>query len=276
MASASPRGLPHPNAVAGHLASIATARTARPTRDCASTQASGINRGGQRARDGKPFDTTSSTNSKKYSVIVEASQSPPGEQHFALCDVRVVRGVVGPPHDCTTVAIVTSAMVLLRRSNAPRLCQSLARMTLGGAIEVVFDVQTPHEPTAFSASIGKMLDRLGLSTEQVVTKSDSGEVYSIGFHSTAGVRNSSILTDGSREAMDFDISISKSQNALAVYAKISPMVCRQASGNLVDYHPPSDAQKAVYANVLNNLVEDAIGSSCKQFSRTDSKKLICN
>ena len=167
-------------------------------------------------------------------------------------------------------------MVLLRASGRSSYCETAASFTLGGAIELKFDVETPLSATDLSASVSKMLvDQLGLTTEQVVTKADDGKVTSVSFRSTAALRNSEILKNGWREALDFDLNISVNNKELDIYGKASPLVCRQAAGVLTAYHGPDDAQRKTYALTLNGLVEKAISNSCKQFSKVDDRRLVC-
>lgn len=211
-------------------------------------------------------------------IVVEASESPPNEQHLALCEVRVVGDAVGPPKDCATVAIITPTVTLLRRGATSRsvMCLASASFRLGGAIDISFEVQTKLKLSAFSDSFARMLkDDLGLITEQQSDIGERGELRAISFRSTAPLRDSPILKNGWRESLDFDLRLNLLSDKIGIQATTKPLVCRQASGQAVDYHGPTDAQKATYAMVLNDHVSRAIARSCKKFSPIDAKTVSC-
>src|SRR5712664_4236825 len=93
-------------------------------------------------------------------IVVETLESKPDEQHLALCSVRAIKGAQGPPDNCTTVAIVTPTLTLLRAELIESWnfgCLTSATFRLSGAIDVTFEVQTQLDPTKFSDSIYRTL-----------------------------------------------------------------------------------------------------------------------
>jgi hypothetical protein len=224
----------------------------------------------ERAKTGRPFNG--------HLIVAEAAESLPQEQHLALCEVRVINGTVGPPHDCATVAIVTPTVTLLRRgtTSISYSCETAASIRLGGSIDLDFNIQTKLDASAFSDSLAQMLRaELGFSIEQHVTKAGDGKTSLVSFKSTAPLRDSSILKGGWRESLDFDLYLSAEVGGVSVHGNTTPMVCRQASGQLIDYHGPDDAQKATYAKVLNDSLNTAITRACASFSQTDDKTIVC-
>jgi hypothetical protein len=222
------------------------------------------------AESGKPLNN--------HFQIVEASESRPGEQHLALCEVRVINGDPGPPHNCATVAIITPTKTLLRMGVAPwplPMCVAAATFRTSGAIDINFQIRTDLDASAFSDSLARMLkDDLGFATEQV-DRTEAGRIVGVSFRSTAALRDSPILQGGWREALDFDLSVSPEHGNIAVHGYTDPKVCRQASGQLIDYHGPDDKQKATYATVLNESVKRAITRVCRQVTKVDDRTIEC-
>ena len=120
------------------------------------------------AANGLPFGNLAD---HRQHVVVEAAESPRGEQHLALCEVTVANGVSGPPDICATVAIVTSQITLLRSEiltdSLNVVCPSAAVVRLDSkTIDIVFDVETSLGPSIFVDSFSRMLKNdLALSTE---------------------------------------------------------------------------------------------------------------
>ena len=117
-------------------------------------------------------------------------------------------------------------------------------------------------------------EELSLVTEQDVRK-NQGTISAISFRSTAPLRDSPILKNGWRESFDFDLHLYPESDKIRVYATTKPLVCRQASGQAIDYYGPTDAQKSTYAAVLNEHVNRAITRACQQFTQVDSKIIKC-
>ena len=254
----------------------------------------------EHAKSEKPFLVNDD-----YFQIVEAVESPPLEQHLALCPVIVINGNVGPPLGCVTVAIISPTVTLLRadlspdlanrsaplhlvgvfrqpvrgrtmcyieRSTGRKVCQQPVQATfrISGLIDINFLVHTDLSPSVISDSIARMLkEDLGFSDDQierdVSEDNETNKIYEVSFRSTAPLRESTILKGGWREALDLDININASDTkTIGVHGMTSPMVCRQASGQLIDYHAPNDAQRATYATELNRNLGRAIMRACNQ------------
>ena len=212
--------------------------------------------------------------------IVEVISSLSNEQHLALCIVRRVGDVFGPPSYCTTVAILTPTKTLLRvelDSLSNRQCLAGASSRLGGTIDIDFEIDTSLAIDKFSSSFSRLLkEELGFYIDQKVFKSETGTIASIEFRSTSGLRESPILQGGWREALDLDLSIRiVDAGRISVWAAVNPKVVRTAAGALTEYHGPDDAQKTAYAAFLNGHVNTAITRVCQTFTQTDDKNIVC-
>jgi hypothetical protein len=219
------------------------------------------------AASGKPFG---------HGILVEAAESRSGEQHLALCDVRVIRGTIGPPDRCATVAIITKDITLLRAgAHGTVMCLASASIRLGGSIDIRFSVQTKRTLSDFSDSFSEMLSNdLHMVTEQN-SENYHGQIDSISFRSTAPLRDSPILKGGWRESLDFDVSLSRRSDGFDVYGTAKPLVCPTASGQSVDYHGLTDAQRQAYATALDRYVNGAIIRSCPKAKQIDAKQILC-
>lgn len=211
--------------------------------------------------------------------IVEARDSPPQEQRFALCKVRVIGAAHGPPTNCVTVAIVTPSRTLVRAEHSEGTggCYVSASFRPGGSIDVSFDIQTAFPGERFQDAMGQMLRQtLGLVTEMEKTVSADGSVYSARFRATSGLRNSPILQGGWRESVDLDLWLNaRGTGNVSVIGTLKPMVCRQASGRITDYHGPDDAQRATYASVVSQHISEAIKSVCSSATAPDDFTILC-
>ncbi|MFL9829093.1 hypothetical protein, partial [Rhodoplanes sp. SY1] len=229
------------------------------------------------AETGRPFGE-----GRNRHVVVEAAESPPGEQHLALCSVRVIAGTVGPPQDCATVAILRPDVTLLR-SDVKRweseslMCRVSATFRLDGVtIDFGFVVDTGHGPEAFATPLGKLLrEEFGFATEMQVERSEDGKVTAVSFVAATAPRDSLILAGGWRESLNFDLRILRQGRGVGVSGTTRPMVCRQASGRLVDYSAPDDVQRSTYATVINDKIVRAITTACAEVTRVDDKNLVC-
>jgi hypothetical protein len=214
-------------------------------------------------------------------VVVEASESRPGEQHLALCDIRVTKDVAGPPENCVTVAIISSNVTLFRSrlvlDNFNSSCNSSATFRLDGStIDIVFDVATRLDPSAFVNPLSRLLNEdLGFSTVLESTKDKDGRITSIYFQSSAGLRGSMILSQEWRESLNFDLWVSRSDTGVSVRGTTRPLVNRLASAHQVEYNPPNDAQRAAYARAFNTKIHDAIARACTSITQVDDRNIVC-
>jgi hypothetical protein len=147
---------------------------------------------------------------------------------------------------------------------------------LGGTIDIDFDVETKIEAKTLSDSLVRMLrDELGMIAEQDSQKATEETFAVVEVRATAPLRDSKILKGGWRESLDFDLSVIKNNNKIAVHGIARPMVARQATGNLIEYRGPDDSQRATYAVALNKYIHDAIIRACAQSSEVDDKTITC-
>jgi hypothetical protein len=225
----------------------------------------------QHAATGRPFMRTGIF----PDVIVEASNSTSDEQHIALCFTQVIKDVAGPPEDCRTVAIITLKMTLLRIG--PGNCPSKIEIRLdGNTIDIVFDVETQRDPSAFINPLIRLLnDDLKLSTELGTTKAKDGTIISFWLLSTSGLRDSTILQPGWRDTFNFDIAVSRDGKGVNVHGSTRPLVSRTASGQRHELNPPNADQRTTYAITLNKKIHDAIAQACSNVTEVDDKHLIC-
>src|SRR5262249_42324465 len=186
----------------------------------------------------------------------------------------------GPPRDCATVAIVTPALTLLRVEASDEDCraQSYATETLrqSGSIDIHFTIQTSKDVTSFSESVGRMLrEELGLQTSVLTMQhQNTGEVILTVLASTVGLRDSTILNGGWREALDFGVTLAKtSGGTISVSGTPGPMVCRQATGQIIDYHGLDGAQTTSYASVLTKDLKHALTRVCSRFTEVNDTTL---
>jgi hypothetical protein len=220
------------------------------------------------------------TNGKPYNgrMIVEASEAPADERHLALCDVSQVKGIAGgPPRGCVTVAIITPYLTLLRGGGRPSFgCFASASGRLdSGLIDIKYKVQTKLGIVKFRDSLQRMLSEdLGLTVDSDVVEKD-GSISVIFLRSNAPLRESKILKGGWRESLAFDLNISNEGEYLEIRGAIAPMICRTASGNLVNYQVPDDAQRGVYARSLDSLVGVALTKVCSNYRTIDAGTIAC-
>jgi hypothetical protein len=220
-----------------------------------------------RARYGRPFNGF---------VIAESDESTDSEQHLALCSVSMVGEAVGPPRDCTTVAIITATETWLRGGSRNVLCKVGATYRNSGAIDITFDVRTKIDSLVMSNALMETLKaNFDLSVEREVIRELDGRVHSIFLKSVGSLRNSKILQKGWREALDFDLIITPTTQQIAIRGVARALVCRQALGSIVHYTGLDDAQRATYGSALDSGVNTAIRSVCKSYEQLDAKTIIC-
>jgi hypothetical protein len=225
------------------------------------------------AQSGRLFNT--------HYQVVQAAGSTAGEQHLALCSVRAVKGVIGLPYECITVAIVTPTGTWLRGGAVPSgemICTTAAYIRLTGAIDIRFEVDSKLGIQKFSDGIVKMLTgKLGLAAEADPERDERGQLISIAITSSAGLRNSKILPPGWREAIDFDVNVeNESKNQIEIRGTAHALVSRTAVSDLDEYQGLSDAQRTTYANALNGDIKGAISAQCSNFVQKDDKSVVCN
>lgn len=210
-------------------------------------------------------------------IIVQEKDSSQEELHLALCRVQEVRGTIGPPKECVTVAVITPGVQWLRtRAISHEFCYASASFRYSGAIDIEFQINTALGPLKISEEILRMLrDELNLSAERHVTQYRTGSVNSVYIAASGGLRNSQILGGGWREALDFDIFINSSDDGVDLRGTAHAMVSRQALGSVVEYQGLSDVQRVTYAKTLESSVVDAIKKSCNKFTKVDSARIMC-
>ncbi|MDR3469924.1 MAG: hypothetical protein P4M07_28685 [Xanthobacteraceae bacterium] len=209
--------------------------------------------------------------------IVEILQPNGNEHHYAFCKVKQVKGSEGPPFDCETMAIVTPAKTLIRAAHDLKMCEVSAFFALDGAsIEISFKVITGIDGMKFVASLSDMLkDGLDLSYEQSSVRDADGKLSSASFSAIAPIRESKILAGGLRESFDLDLWMERETGGFSIRGHTKPMICRTASGNIVEYHGLNDGQKQQYATTLNRAISSAIAKACSSFTQIDDGTLSC-
>jgi len=201
-------------------------------------------------------------------VVIGTLDSTVQETHLALCAVTSVRGNAGPPRGCVTVAIITPETTWVRGGYSNGFCNAMAEIRPTGAIDLLFEVVTPKGADAFSPALTKMMADMGLAFEL-----QAGTKDSLRLRSAAGLRNSTVLQAGWREAVDFDIDLDRAGDRILVSGVAHVMVCRQALGSLDQYQGLDDAQRAVFAKTYDSNVRAALKSSCKSVIERDVKSL---
>lgn len=211
-------------------------------------------------------------------MLVEALESRPGEQHIALCNVREINGVLGPPQNCTTVAIVTPYQTILRsQTGGITFCETDAKIRIGGTIDFEFVVHTKNSPEKLVESLRTLLSKeLEFATTEYIVRSDDGNISSVNFRSTSALRESKILQSGWRESVDFDLNLYVHDDRLEVHASTKPLICRQASGSQVEYHGPDDSQRQRYATVIDGKIKEYVIKACSSYKQDDAKVIYCN
>lgn len=141
-----------------------------------------------------------------------------------------------------------------------------------------FEVTTARKVTDFSTQLQKKLALdLSLSVEADETISSDGHVNSVTLRSTAPLRDSKILTGGWRESFNFDVSLhAAADGKVRIRGATQPLVCRQALGNVRDFHGLDEAQRSLYASALDGFVEAAISSTCTSFRKIDASRVTCD
>jgi hypothetical protein len=222
----------------------------------------------ERLGSGKPMNGT---------ALVLATESKPGEQHIAKCHVSTVKGMSGPPSDCTTVAIATESHTWVRTAYPSSGCLLAATYRLSGAIDIRFNVRTPHGAATFAKPILKTLETtFGLSAVTDASTAQSKGFDGLMIRSAAPIRDSRILSGGWREALDLDVEVIAEAEEIKVSATAHILVSRQAVGQLTDYSGLTDAQRSTYATVFDDALRSAIISACKSPQKLDSENIVCD
>ena len=141
--------------------------------------------------------------------VVELLRSTPRERHFALCEVRSIRGLEGPPRYCVTMAIETPQDTFIQIVQPNVMCDAVASVQLDGAtLKIEFEIITKKALSSFTAQIGKMLrDDLQLEFQQTGPDPGSSETRHVSFEAFAPIRDSKILGGGMRESFNLDVGI---------------------------------------------------------------------
>lgn len=228
------------------------------------------------AKSGEPF------NGK---IIAEADNSTDTEQHLVLCEIQQVSEARGPPRNCETVAIITSTETWLRSSRG----DSIECLRSGGfrgynGINIFLNIQTRKinllELT--KAILNTLQNELDLSAEQIdKDRYTTGDIASVYIESSGTLRDSKILNGGWRESLDFNIYIhmtpgTDGSKSYDIHGIAHVLVCRQALGNIVDYHGLDDGQRMTYATILDSRIHSSIQSICQNYRAHDSKTIVCD
>ena len=207
---------------------------------------------------------------------VESENSTPIERRFALCRVRSIHGQNGPPIDCATVAIFSTHGTWIRtKVDSLEICLASSNYRPSGAIQIEFAVDTEASPSQIAASIAHVLqDEFKLAVEASDVSSNEKTDYAY-LRSTAGLRDSRILSSGWREALDVDVTIWRRGKTLEVKGVVHALVSRQAVGTLIHYTGLDDSQRAKYSSTIEASIESGIRLACNEFTRLDAKRLRC-
>ena len=212
-------------------------------------------------------------------IVEAATDRRPGEQHLAVCGVRKVNGVSGPPLACQTVAIISREGTWLR-GGGEEVGKISASYRTSGAIEIKYEVDTTNVngPEVFATSLKELLiSDLGLSVDMRVSRAFDGRPVSASLDGTAPLRESKILKSGWRESFDFDVRIdSIYRKTVFIKGTLRALVCRQALGSLVAYTGLDDAQRSLYASTLDEKVGADIKSACSGYVKHDAKRISCD
>jgi hypothetical protein len=220
-------------------------------------------------------------------VVVQASESIPAEEHLAICDVVMVDGVAGPPRDCATVAIITPDGSWLRGSATVRVrtptydyyigqtCLYSYTIRVSGAINIDFEIVTNQHAADFSSALVNALqNELQLKTQ--VRTAENGD-FSI--TSVAGLRFSRVLPGKWWETVDFDLQVGKSSDKKQATLYVSGVAHVLASpdnlANISQLNGLNNAQTKSYADKLDDEVNNAIKHACKHVVSEDAKTIVC-
>ena len=245
--------------------------------------------GGRKSEDLQAFLKSANSSvrmgGEERNVYMEDASAGDGVQQIDLCYRKIIFSLVGPPQLCTPIALITPIGSFLRgeveltwsAAQGGDLASSQETMsasfrTFGGAsIDISFDIAT-GEP------VGKFVDvtKSGLTRMGMVFDIDDSEKDFILIKSASEIRNSVWLKDGSREAIDLDIVITKGSDDMVRFrASARPVVADFNSGNLAAYHVPSDVQQQVYAREFDGAFLADLSSACLSVTVIDSGKLKC-
>lgn len=207
---------------------------------------------------------------------IEMVDAPEGERHFALCEATKIKGTVGPPRDCVTVAIIRQETTLVRMVNSGNWCYMSSYERSSGGIDVYYEIKANASIEPFANSVlASLKDELKMAAEMDFQKDTNKRVIYAGLRSTTALRESFILNNGWRETFDFDVNLRAEDGIIKVRAHAQPLVCRTASGNLIDYRAPNDAQRGAYATALNQRIGDALLRACTSGRLVDDKTIEC-
>ncbi|MER8650962.1 hypothetical protein [Mesorhizobium sp. M0586] len=214
-------------------------------------------------------------------ILVEASDSPPNETHFASCSVSTVDGRSGPPHECVTVAVVTANRVYRRTSgrdgkssnNYINLCNVSASFSPSGRIDIEYNIVTQKSIVGFADAVQTLLvDDFALAVSR---REVSNNIPYIDIRSTSGLRDSTILPTW-REALDLDVNIAQTEdNSIQLRASTNPLICKTASSKIFEYRGLDDGQRDAYATVFNSRIKRAIVAACGQVTSADDHTIVC-
>jgi hypothetical protein len=225
-------------------------------------------------------------------VVVELLRKTKGsqDQYLGICEISHIDQAYGPLKSCRQIAVIRDNIFFIKATLKGDLyCSASTTIRVGGGtINVDFEVKTKIPLVQFVESINLMLkEELGFSTEVIGPNGTDVPLWSSGrmpvnfdepriIRSTAALRESRILEPTWREAIDLDIVVSKPVDSVVrISGSMFPLVFRQASANRIDYHPPSDAQKGIYASAIDGRIAAAIKRICGRVSQIDSKNIIC-
>lgn len=211
-------------------------------------------------------------------IYVRASGTPANEHHIAACRSYMVRGLIGPPYSCSTVAIFTDGKAYLRRQSADtEACSVSYSSRPSGAIDIRFYLKTQKAPIVIGKSLKNLLrGHLALSVRQREAPSHERSNRSVQLIGTSGIRNSVVLASGWREVIDVRVNVEPRQGDVQVRATVHVMVSRQAVANLNQYIGLSDAQRSEYAKTMDSLISQALRDACAQAHKVDDYIIKCS
>jgi len=223
----------------------------------------------ERLASGEPFDLQRQIHAKQ---IVEADMSTSSQRNIALCEVFVIDGTIGPPRSCEVVAMATEQATLVRTYYPGLPCNAGNIINKSGSIIIEFKVYSDLDFDYFPNTLSRMLrEELKMSVRRRKLGSEAVRLFS-----TTGLRESLIVEPKWREAFDFEIFVMKDgPGVVSVSGTTNPIVSRQASGSLVNYHGLDDALRNRYATAFDNLVKEALIRSCSEYTLPDDRTIEC-
>lgn len=212
-------------------------------------------------------------------VLTDAPASTDGERHLAICEVLAIGAETGPPKSCATVAISTLAETYVRAAEKgkPLDCGKAISMSQGHEISVLYNILSPVGINVLARSLQTMLkEEFALQIIRLPTDDAVPNPTAILLRGSAGLRDSPILADGHREAIDVDLFIGfGNSGTLLVSFTTKPLVLREALSDFTQYHGPTDGQVSTYSTFISAQMENAIRRVCPSYRLIDDATIDC-